>query len=455
MANMIKKLGKKKQKAKIMHVIEPNAAGIDVGATEIYVSVPEDRDLDYVRTFETFTEDLHSAAMWLKKCGVKSVAMESTGVYWIPLFQILESYGLDVILVNARHVKNVPGRKTDVEDCQWLQYLHSVGLLRGSYRPAQEVCAVRSLLRHRDNFVKIASSHVQHMQKALNQMNLHLHHVISDITGVTGLAIIDAILSGEHNPKKLAILKDRRIKADQKTIAKSLEGDYRPEHLFTLKQALHAYRNYQEMILECDLEIKKYLAEFDSRIDPDQDQSPDAEKDPQDKKSHFDLGDQLYRIIGTDLTLIDGVNVTTANVFMAEVGPDLSKFPTDKHFCSWLGLCPQNKISGGRILSSRTRPGATRMAQALRMAANGLHNSYSFLGNFLRRMKSRHGAPKAITATAHKLARIIYHLVSKGQSFDESIFADQEKAHQKRLENRINKQAKALGFQLVPCSEEA
>lgn len=452
---MVKRQRRRKKKVQAVQLIHPNAAGIDVGATEIYVAVSNDRDPDPVRHFETFTEDLHQAAQWLKQCSIDSVAMESTGVYWIPVFQILESYGFEVILVNARHVKNVPGRKTDVQDCQWLRYLHSVGLLRGSYRPAQEVCAVRSLLRHRDNLIKMSASHVQHMQKALTQMNVQIHHVISDITGVTGLAIIDAMLAGERDPKQLASLKDRRIKASKSTITKALEGDYRPERLFTLKQALQAYRHYRELIADCDQEIEGHLKGFESRINPDQSPSPrpSVHRKARRNEPGFDLRSQLYRIIGTDLTQVDGINAITAHVFFSEVGPDVAKFPTVNHFCSWLGLCPNNKISGGRVLSSRTRPGAGRVAQTLRMAAYALHNSHSYLGEYLRRMKARHGAPKAITATAHKLARIIYLLVKTRKQFDETVFAEQEVLHRKRLERRIRNQAKMLGFQLVPCQQ--
>lgn len=453
---MVRKGRKKRKKVNMLHVIQPNAAGIDVGATEIYIAVPDDRDPRPVHKFGTFTEDLHIAAKWLKACGIDSIAMESTGVYWIPIFQVLESYGFEIVLVNARHVKNVPGRKTDVQDCQWLQYLHSVGLLSGSFQPAQDICAVRSLLRHRDNLVKMSASHIQHMQKALTQMNVQIHHVISDITGITGLAIIDAILAGERDPKKLAALKDRRIKAGKSTIKKSLEGDYRPEHLFTLKQALHAYRNYREMLCECDREIESHLNALDSRIDPEGNPPPpptSGRKKPQRNEPNFDLRTHLYRIIGTDLTQIDGISVITGHVFLAEVGPDMSKFPTADNFCSWLCLCPNNKITGGKVLSSHTRKSVNRLAQALRMAASGLWNSHSYLGEYLRRMRARLGAPKAITATAHKLARIIYHLVKTGKQFDETVFAHQEEFHRKRLERRIRRQAKTLGLQLVPSQQ--
>jgi transposase len=450
---------KKKQKTKTrkmekLHIIQPNAAGVDIGATEIYIAVPEDRTENPVRRFLTFTEDLHDAAKWLKRCGVESVAMESTGVYWISLFQILESYGFEVFLVNARHVKNVPGRKTDVQDCQWLQYLHSVGLLQGSYRPPQDVCAIRSILRHRDNMLKISSSHVQHMQKSLTQMNLQIHHVISDITGVTGMAIIEAILGGERNPKKLAELKHPRIRASKKVIRKALEGDYRQEHLFTLAQALDSYRHYLRLIQECDREIEKLLNAFDSSIDPDENPSPpppSSRRKPQGNEPHFDLRTQMYRILGTDLTQIDGVHSLTAHVFFAEVGPDLSKFDKASHFCSWLGLCPNNKVSGGKVLSRKTRRGANRLANALRLSARSLWHSHSYLGDYYRRMRARLGAPKAITATANKLARIIYHLVKHGKQYDESVFAKQDELHKRRLENRLRYQAKALGFQLVPA----
>jgi transposase len=300
--------------------------------------------------------------------------------------------------------------------------------------------------------VKIAASHVQHMQKALTQMNLQIHHVISDITGVTGLAILDSILNGERNPKKLASFRDKRIKADEKTIIKALKGDYRSEHIFTLKQALQAYRYYRKMIGDCDVEIEKHLLEFESRIEPDEKpMSTSSYQKAKRNEPDFDLRTHMYRILGTDLTQIDGISTLTTHVFFAEVGPDISKFPTVKHFCSWLGLSPNNKISGGKILSSKTRPGSNRIAQALKLAAQTLWKSQSYLGHYYRKMKARHGSSKANTATAHKLARIIYHLLKTGKQFDESIFSEQEESHKKRLELNLRKQAKHLGFQLVPA----
>jgi transposase len=452
-----KRKNNKKISAPVLHCLNPNAAGVDVGATEIYIAVPADRDPQPVRHFSTFTEDLLAAADWLKSCQIETVAMESTGVYWIPLFQILEARGLQVFLVNARHVKNVPGRKSDVSDCQWLQYLHSVGLLRGSFRPEQAVCTVRSILRHRDSLVQMASSHVQHMQKALDQMNLQLHHVISDITGVTGLVIIEAILAGERNPHTLAALRDGRIKATAQTIAKSLVGDYRREHLFTLGQSLAAFRHYQELIGACDKEIEQYLETFESKADPPEGSLPESqdEQKPSGAEPRFDLQSHLYRIFGVDLTLIPGINVLTTQTLLAEIGPDLSHFPCAPAFTSWLGLCPDNRVSGGKVLSAKTRKVKNRAATALRMAAQSLHRSQSYLGHFYRRMRAKLGAPKAITATAHKLARIIYHMVSTRQAYDETICVQNEVQNRKRLEARLRKQARDLGLQIIPAKTGA
>jgi transposase len=441
--------------ASLLSCLHLNAAGVDIGATEIYVAVPGDRDPQAVRCFPTFTENLHAAAAWLKQCHIETIAMESTGVYWIPLFQILEARGFKVFLVNAHHVKNVPGRKSDVSDCQWLQYLHSVGLLRGSFRPEQAVCSVRSILRHRDSLVQMGSSHVQHMQKALDQMNLQLHHVISDITGMTGIAILEAILAGERNPHTLAALRDRRIKASADTIAKSLVGDYRREHLFTLRQSLAAFRHYQELIAACDREIAQSLEEFESKLDPPVDPPPaspapsnDGSK-PKASEPSFDLQTHLHRIFGVDLTQVPGINVLTAQTLLAEIGPDFSHFPSGPEFASWLGLCSDNRVSGGKVLSVKTRKVKNRAATALRMAALSVHRSQSFLGHFYRRMRAKLGAPKAITATAHKLARILYHMVTTGHAYDETICAQNEVQNRKRMEARLRKQAREFGLQLV------
>lgn len=437
----------------MLHCLQPNAAGVDVGATEIYISVPPDRDPECVRSFPTFTADLHEAADWLQSCGIDTVAMESTGVYWIPFFQLLEARGLKVFLVNARHVKNVPGRKTDVEDCQWLQYLHTVGLLRASFRPEQAVCNVRSILRHRDSLVQMASVHIQHMQKALDQMNLQLHHVISDITGATGTAIIDAILQGERDPYKLAGLRNDRIKATAETIAKALVGDYRREHLFTLRQSRDAYRSYQQLIAACDVEIQGYLAVFESKVDPAAFPlaKPKDRHKPRRNEIRFDLRTELYRVFGVDLTQIPGVNTLTAHTLLAEVGPDVSKFHNAGAFSSWLGLCPDNRISGGKVLSVQTRQVKNRVAGALRMASQSLHRSRSYLGDYYRRMRAKMGSPKAITAAAHKLARIIFHLLSTRQAYDETVFSQYEAQHLRRQELRLRSRARTLGFDIVPA----
>jgi len=448
---MVRQSRRKGSSPTITHILQPNAAGIDVGATEIYIAVAPDRDSQPVRRFRTFTADLRAAAEWLKQCHVESVAMESTGVYWIPIFQILEASGFEVFLVNARHVKNVPGRKSDVADCQWLQYLHSVGLLRASFRPEQAVCAVRSVLRHRESLIQIASIHVQHMQKALDQMNLQLHHVISDITGVTGIAIIEAMLKGERDPAVLSKMRDQRIKASRETIAAALVGDYRREHLFTLRQSLEAYRQCQELIAACDHEIAQQLAAFDAKVDVAQAPLAKPKDHPQPRRNQmkFDLRTHMYRIYGVDLTEVPGINALTAHVLFAEIGPDFSKFASASAFASWLGLCPDNRISGGKILSVQTRRVKNRAAMALRMAAQSLHRSQSYLGSYYRRMRAKLGAPKAITAAAHKLARVIYHLLTTRQSYREGVFAHCETLHQGRLETRLLRQARELGFELV------
>jgi len=448
----------KKPQAKTTHalpVLKPNAAGADIGATEIFVAVPHDREARPVRAFATFTQDLYALADWLTQCGIETIAMESTGVYWIPLFQILEARGIEVCLVNARHVKNVPGRKSDVADCQWLQYLHACGLLRASFRPPQQVCALRSLLRHRDTLVTYAASHVQHMQKALTQMNLQLHHVISDLTGKTGLAILDAVLAGERDPHQLAKLRDFRIKADEKTIAKALVGDWKAEHLFTLRQALAAYRHYQQLLGECDEEIEGHLQTFDGRVDPQEKPllpTTTSHRKPQRNEARFattDLRTELYRLLGVDLTQVPGLQTNTIHNLFAEIGRDLSAFPTAKHFASWLGLCPDNRVSGGKILSVGTRDVRHRAADALRLSAQCLHHSKSALGEFYRRMRARLGAPKAITATAHKLARIVYHLLTTRQAYDESSFTRSEEIYQQRPLNRLHREAAALGYTLA------
>lgn len=430
--------------------MRPNAGGIDIGTTEILVAVPADRDSDSVRSFPTFTQDLHDLADWLQRCRVDTVAMESTGVYWIPLFQILEARGIEVHLVNAQHVHHVPGRKSDVLDCQWLQYLHSVGLLKASFRPEQAVCEIRSLMRHRQNLVEMACVHVQHMQKSLDQMNLQIHHVISDITGVTGLAIVDAIVAGNTNPKELAKLRDYRIKASEATVTKSLVGDYRAEHIFTLKQSLTAYRYYQQLIADCDQEIQQRIQAFDS---PHDDPSGAAATDCSDSAtptSNFDLHTHLNRIFGVDLTGIPGFECLRVQTILSELGVDLlSKFGTDDRFCSWLNLCPKDGSSAGRRIRAPKIKTKNRVTQQFRLAAQSLHHSQSYLGAYYRTQRARHGAVKAIKNTAHKLARIFFHVVTNRQPYDQTVFTKLEARNQKRRLHTLQSLAKEMGYSLV------
>lgn len=440
-----------KPSAQFLEKLNLNAAGIDIGATEHYVCVPADRDPKPVRVFATFTADLHALADWLKACRIDTVVMESTGVYWIPVFQILERAGLEVKLVNARHVKNLPGRKTDLRDCQWLQQLHTYGLLTGSFRPSDDICVLRSYLRLRDNHTRAAARHVLHIQKALQQMNLQLHHVISDVTGVTGLDILQALLAGERDPHKLAALKQHQIKSSRAQIAKALVGDWRPEHLFALRQALEAYQFYQNQIAACDAAIQSVLARFQPKIDPAQ--QPLAPAKPSQKKTSDPLAQMrapLYQMCGVDLTAVPGLGVLSAQVIVSEIGLDMTRWKTEKHFASWLGLCPEHRITGGAILKRQTRIVINRASIMLRRAAATLRRSPTALGAFFRRICARRGAAKAVTATAHKLAKIIYRLLKFGHPYVETGQDKYEEKYRARLLKHLQKSADSLGFQLVP-----
>ena len=429
-----------------------NAAGIDVGATSHFVAVPADRAEQPVQEFAAFTADLYRLAEWLSECGVETVVMESTGVYWIPLFGVLEERGFAVMLVDPRRIKNVPGRKTDVLDCQWLQQLHTYGLLSGAFRPDGEIRRLRSYLRQRTMLVEYASHHIQHMQKALTQMNVKLQHVISNITGQTGMDIIEAIVGGERDPRKLAQLRNYRIKADEATIAKSLQGHWREEHIFELTQALELYRVYQDKITECDREIEAQLERFEDRSDGEP-PAPNGKKPHQGNAPRFDVRTHLYQMTGVDLTRIDGVDAYTALKVISEIGTDMTKWPSAKHFASWLGLSPNNRVTGGKVISSKTKPSANRAAAALRLAANALHRSDSALGAFLRRKKAQLGAPKAITATAHKLARLIYTMLRYGQEYVDAGAEYYESQYQQRALRAAKRRAAQLGYQLVPMSD--
>ncbi|OEU79907.1 MAG: transposase [Desulfobulbaceae bacterium C00003063] len=431
-----------------------NAAGLDIGASEIYVCVPEGRDEQSVRAFRTFTFDLNALADWLSVCGVTTVAMESTGVYWIPIYEILEDRGFDVNLINARHVKNVPGKKSDVLDCQWIQQLHTYGLLRGSFRPDEDMCALRELIRHRDNLIRYRSGHIQHMQKAMQLMNVQLNNVISDITGMTGLNIIRAIVAGKRDPEKLAKFRNGRCANSEEEIAKSLEGNYKDEHVFALQQALELYDFYNKQIATCDVKIEANYAVIKPQINIDEFplKPLKTKRSPRRNEPCFDLRSYLYQIAGVDLTQIDGVSALTVQTVLTEIGLDMSKWKTVKHFASWLGLCPQNDISGGRILKTGTKKTQNRANKALRLSAQSLSNSKSALGGFYRRMRAKHGSPKAIIATAHKLARIIYHMLKHKQEYVDPGEKYYEKKYKDRVIKNLKRKAATLGLQLVPAA---
>jgi transposase len=410
---------KKKVEINALAQINLNAAGIDIGAEELWVAVPGDRDENNVRSFATFTADLHGLADWLAACHIDTVAMESTGVYWIPLYEILEARGFRVYLVNARHLKNVSGRKTDVLDCQWIQQLHCYGLLSPSFRPPEQIVALRSLVRHREMLVQYRSAHVQHMQKALTQMNLRLTNVLTDITGVTGMKIIRTILAGERNPQVLAGYRQAGCKKTETEIAKSLEGHYKREQLFALKQAVELYDFYDRQVQACDAELEAMYQAFEPPDEPGTPPPPvRTQKQPKNSAS-FDLAPALYRLTGVDLTQIDGVDALTVQKVLSEIGTDMSKWPTVKHFAAWLRLCPNTKITGGKVIQTGVQPTQNRASTALRIAASSLKHSQSALGAYYRRMRARLGAPAAITATAHKLARIIYFMLKERKPYQD------------------------------------
>ena len=425
-----------------------DAAGIDIGAEEHWAAVPPGRNTEGqdVRRFGAFTGELCALADWLKQCGIQTVAMESTGVYWIALYELLVERGFEVLLVDARQAKNVPGRKTDVLDCQWLQELHTYGLLRGAFRPVDQVCILRSYLRQRSMLVSYASHHIQHMQKALEQMNLKLSHVVSDITGLTGMGIIKAILSGERDPVKLAKLRDPRCKSSEATVARALEGHYREEHLFTLQQAVELVEFYQQQMTACDRQIEACLQQFEEKSS----ETPVTTRRRKRRRGiAFDARSYLYRMTGIDLTQIDSIEGNTALTVISEIGLDMSRWPTEKHFGSWLGLAPGSKVSGGKRLSGRTKPSANRAAAALRLAAQSLNQSQSALGAYFRRLKARLGAPKALTAAAYKLARIVYRMLKYGAGYVDQGEAVYEERYRDRLLRNLKRRAAELGFQLT------
>lgn len=432
---------------KALNIQHPNAAGIDIGGGSHFVAVPPGRAELSVREFGCYTEDLNAMAAWLLECGVTVAALESTGAYWVPVFEVLESYGIAVMLVNAHSVKNVSGRKSDVLDCQWLQQLMGYGLLGAAFRPPADVCALRAVSRQRDMLLQEQARCVQRMQKAMTQMNLQLTHVVSDITGLTGLKIIRAIVAGERSPEVLAKHRNYRIKATEAEIAKSLEGTWKGEHLFCLSQALSLYDTYRGLVAEADAKLDALIAPMRN---PQSQAAKGKAKRGGKNAPDFDVRDALREWAGVDLTQIGGIDVCTALKVLVELGTDLSKFKTAKHFCSWLGLCPGTRISGGKRLSGATKRIPNRVARALKLAAQGLHRSQCGLGAYYRRTAARLGKGKAITATAHKLARLIYAMLTDGAEYVQQSQAEYEAKFQDRTLKFLQQKAKSLGFDLVP-----
>lgn len=446
--------------AQSLHQINPHAAGIDIHAAVHWVAVPPESAPPpppghpvnlpaHVRRFGACTADLHQLADWLTQCGVKTVAMESTGIYWIPLFELLESRGFEVYLVDPRQSRHAPGRpKSDVLDCQWLQRLHSYGLLTASFRPADQVVVLRSYLRQRQMLLRYAGQHVQHMQKALEQMNVKLAEVVSDVVGLTGMSILQAILRGERDPQKLAKLRNVNCKRTEAEIARALQGNWRDEHLFALKQALALYQFYQQQMRECDIQLQRQLGCFADRRHG----KPLPQRSrPQHKRAHgptFDVRGALHRMSGVDLTVLEGVDEGTALVILSEVGADVSRFATVKQFTSWLGLCPQHQSSAGKIKSRRVRRGAHRAGRAFRLAVQSCYHAKNALGAFYRRIQARAGAPKAIVATARKLAERVYRLLKYGEEYVRQDMAVYEASYRARLVKGLARRASELGYRL-------
>ena len=446
-----KKSVPKKVDWKALEIVHPNAAGIDVGGSEHWVAIRPDRDPEPVRRFGCFTADLREMARWLVEKGVRSVALQSTGVYWMPVFEVLEQHGLEVFLVNAQHTKNVPGRKSDIEECQWLLKLHTFGLLNNSFQPSDEIRIARSLWRHRGHLVAEASSVIQRMQKVLTEMNVQLSNVLSDLSGVSGMNMIQAILDGERDPWTLAAWVEPGVKATPEDIVKSLEGNWREELLFVLRQQVELYRIYQDKIRDCDLQLRKHLESLGSKVDL---QTQPLGPRPKGKKNSrnapaFDLRTELYRITGIDWSQINGMDVLTAQTVISEAGADWSAFLSEKQFASWLGLCPTNQQSGAKILNRRTRKVVNRATVAFRNAAMTLIRSQSYLGAQYRRLRTRLGAPKAITAMARKLACLFYRLIKHGQQYVDQGTEYYEARYREQQIRALSRRAQKLGLQLV------
>jgi transposase len=435
-----------------LEVVHPDAAGIDIGNESHYVAVPPDRDSQPVRRFGCTTAELKAMADWLNQCGICTVAMQSTGVYWIAVFDILEAAGLEVYLVNARDTKNLPGRKSDVQESQWLMKLHTYGLLRNSFRPSQEIRTMRTYWRQHNDLVQSAGRHIQRMQKVLTQMNIQLANVLTDISGVTGQAIIKAILDGERDLHKLAELRDPRVKANQEQIARHLEGNWQQDLLFVLKQEHEAYEFCQKQMAACDDQLQQYLQQ---RQDRSQGASlPEEKRKGRLKKRktnapQFNLRADLFRMTGTDLTQVDGIDVMTTMTILSEAGSDMSKWPTEDHFVSWLRLCPDNRISGDKIIGKGRLPTNNRITIALKMAATSLKASNTYLGAQFRRLRTKLGAPVAIKAMAAKLARLVYRMLRYGMKYVDKGMEFYQTKHRRLQIQHLKWKAEKLGFRLI------
>jgi transposase len=434
-----------------------NAAGMDIGADEIVVAVPLDRDPQPIRAFRTFTPDLEALVMWLLACGIDTVAMESTGVYWIPIYELLEQHGIVPYLVNGRHVKNVPGRKSDWNDAQWLQKLHALGLLRASFRPDAEISALRTLVRYRAELIQHRAPHILHMQRALQQMNVQLERVLSDMMGTTGQAIIRAIVAGKRDPLALAKMRNPACKSSEEMIAKALRGSWKDELLFVLTHALTIYDVYTAQIAACDDALEQYLQQVQAGSSDPEAPLPDlppAKTDSHSKNAPaFNARAYYARLLGVDLVAVMGLSASSVQTIISEIGTDMSRFATVKHFCAWLGLAPRNDISGGKVLRSRTRKVTNRATQAFRQAAQSVARSDAAVGAYYRAMRARKGPEQATVATAHKIARIVYHLLKYGEAYEAESAAAYEQQRQERELRQLNRRAAKLGYTLAPVQE--
>lgn len=442
-------MSKRSSRAAGLPIVHERAAGIDVGSRFHVVAVPAHLCDEPVQSFQAFTGDLRRMADWLMAVGIETVAMESTGVYWVPVYEILESRGIEVVLANAREARAVPGRKSDVNDAQWLQRLHACGLLRASFRPGRDIAALRVYLRLRERHLDYAAAHIQHMQKALTFMNLQLQHVVSDITGTTGMKIIRAIVAGERDPRALAKMRDVRCKASTETVRAALVGNYQPEHVFALTQALALYDFYQARVQECDLQIEAVLRML--AVDKPVPSAPlpkARHRTRQPNEIGFDVRSTLYQLAGFDLTQIHGLGAYLALRLVAECGTDLSRWPTAKHFTSWLTLAPGCKISGGKVLSAHTRKTTNRVTAHLRLAAVTVGRTNTALGAFYRRLAARIGKAKAVTATARKIAVLFYNAMRYGMRYQDPGADHYERKYRERVIKQLHRRAAEFGYTL-------